>query len=135
MSSKIEELMQKDFWIIDILPLQVPKDSRGQYFAIEEYYLNQKQFPAIKQKQINLVLKLNCYRDMFIDGEEIVNPSPEHIADVMRTKYANIVIGETLICSEPDDIHMTLYNPDVEMLRLIRKMTIGEGLYLWKPAK
>ena len=130
MSSKIEELMQKDFWIIDILPLQVPKDSRGQYFAIEEYYLNQKQFPAIKQKQINLVLKLNCYRDMFIDGEEIVNPSPEHIADVMRTKYANIVIGETLI-----DIHMTLYNPDVEMLRLIRKMTIGEGLYLWKPAK
>lgn len=34
MNNRIEELMQKDYWIIDIMPKQVPKGSAGQYFAI-----------------------------------------------------------------------------------------------------
>ena len=35
----IEEYLEKPYWVIDILPKQVPADSRGQYFEIEEYYL------------------------------------------------------------------------------------------------
>ena len=33
MKKTIEELLQSPYWIIDILPSQVPKDSPGQYFA------------------------------------------------------------------------------------------------------
>ena len=36
-TNKQEELLQSPYWIIDILPSQVPKDSPGQYFTIEEY--------------------------------------------------------------------------------------------------
>ena len=39
---RIEELLQTPYWIIDILPMQVPKDSAGQYFAVEDYYLKEK---------------------------------------------------------------------------------------------
>lgn len=35
----IEELLEKPYWIIDILPKQVPKDSPGQYFAVEDFFL------------------------------------------------------------------------------------------------
>jgi hypothetical protein len=30
----IDELLQKPYWIIDILPRQVPADSKGQYAAV-----------------------------------------------------------------------------------------------------
>ena len=32
----IETLLNKPYWVIDILPEQVPEDSAGQYFAIEQ---------------------------------------------------------------------------------------------------
>ena len=66
MNDKIEQLLQSPYYIIDILPMQVPENSPGQYFAVEEYYLKDKQFEKIKRKHINLVLKLNCYRDISI---------------------------------------------------------------------
>ena len=37
----VEELLQTPCWIIDILPFQVPETSRGQYFAVEKYYLSE----------------------------------------------------------------------------------------------
>ena len=37
MTEKIEELLQTPYWIVDIFPKQVPKDSPGQYFEIEKY--------------------------------------------------------------------------------------------------
>ena len=73
MENKIEKLLLSPYWIIDILPGQVPKDSPGQYFAVEKYLREGEQMAAIKQKHINLVLKLNCYRDLFIDEEGAVN--------------------------------------------------------------
>ena len=78
MNDKIEQLLQSPYYIIDILPMQVPENSPGQYFAVEEYYLKDKQFEKIKRKHINLVLKLNCYRDISIDEEAVINPSPKH---------------------------------------------------------
>jgi len=80
----VEELLQCPYRIIDILPSQVPKDSPGQYFAVEDYFLQGDRVEEIKQKHINLILKLNCYRDISIGDETVVNPLPEHIADEMK---------------------------------------------------
>ena len=64
MRKTIEELLQAPYWIVDILPAQVPADSPGQYFAVEKYFLQERQLAEIKQKHIQLILKLNCYRDL-----------------------------------------------------------------------
>ena len=133
MKKSIEELLQTPYWIIDILPKQVPKDSPGQYFAVEEYYLQKPQITVIKQKHINLVLKLNCYRNISLDEETTVNPPPEQIADIMKKRYVNILVDEGMILSEPDDTHMTLFNPDDELLELVKALSAGEGLFVWKP--
>ena len=69
MKKTIDELLQTEYWIIDILPVQVPKDSPGQYFAVERYFLRRPHIRAIKQKHINVILKLNCYRDFSLDEE------------------------------------------------------------------
>ena len=130
----IDELLQSPYWIIDILPAQVPKDSPGQYFAVEDYFLQDRQLEEIKQRHINLVLKLNCYIDISIDEELSINPSPEHLAQEMRKRYLYIMTGESLILSEPDDTHMTVFNPDPQLLELIKTIAPSEGLYVWKPS-
>lgn len=129
----VDELLQKPYWIIDILPDQVPADSPGQYFAVEKYFLGKEQLDRIKQKHIDLILKLNCYRRISIDEEEEGNPSPERIANEMRERYLYIMLNDSMILSEPDDTHMTVFNPDKETLELIRKLAAGEGLYVWQP--
>ena len=127
---RIEELLNKPYWIVDILPKQVPKDSPGQYFTIENYFLK-GQLAEIKQKHINVILKLNCYLDLSLDGE--LNPSPDRTAAIMMEKYVYIMIGESMILSEPDDTHLTIFNPDESLLELVRPIALAEGLFMWKP--
>ena len=127
---RIEELLNKPYWIVDILPKQVPKDSPGQYFTIEDYFLK-GQLAEIKQKHINVILKLNCYLDLSLDGE--LNPSPDRTAAIMMEKYVYIMIGESMILSEPDDTHLTIFNPDESLLELVRPIALAEGLFVWKP--
>ena len=132
MKRSIDELLLTPYWIIDILPEQVPKDSPGQYFAVEKYYLAGDRLADIKQKHINVILKLNCYRDISLDEESSLNPPPERIAGVMRRRYLCIMTGGSMIISEPDDTYMTLYNPDKKLLELVRTIASGEGLFVWK---
>ncbi len=132
-SERIESLLQAPYWVVDILPEQVPKDSPGQYFAVEKYFLSWPQIASVKQRHINVVLKLNCYRDLSLDEDAEINPPPEEIAEAMRKRYVNILLREAMIVSEPDDACLTVYNPDEETLRLLRTLAAGEGLYVWKP--
>lgn len=125
----IEELLEKPYWIIDILPKQVPKDSPGQYFAIEDFFLKE-QLTEIKKKHIDVILKLNCYMDISIDGEK--NPAPERIRDIMMERYVYIMLGDSMILSEPGDTHMTVFNPDKELMGLIREISSSEGLFVWE---
>ena len=133
MKMTIDELLQKPYWIIDIFPEQVPADSPGQFFAIEKYYLEKERIRAIKQKHINLILKLNCYRSISIDEDPVIDPDPEYIDAEMRRRYLYVFIGDAMILSEPDDTHMTVFNPDEKLLELIKTIAAGEGLFVWQP--
>lgn len=127
---RIDELLNTPYWIVDVLPAQVPKDSPGQYFRIEEFLLRE-QLAEIKKKHLNMILKLNCYMDITVEGTP--NPSPKQIKAIMDEKYVYIMVGEAMILSEPDDTHLTVFNPDDQLLELIKTLAAGEGLFVWKP--
>ena len=134
MTETIERLLDKPYWIIDILPEQVPKDSPGQYFAVERWF-RKEQMAAIRQKHINTVLKLNCYYDLtFVreNEEKSLNPEPARIAEIMKERYVYILVGDAMILSEPDDIYMTLFNADDELVEKVRRIAGSEGLFVWK---
>lgn len=133
MKKTMEALLQTPCWIIDILPMQVPKNSPGQYFAVEAYFLQETRLAAIKQKHLNLILKLNCYRDISLDEDPTVNPPPERVADAVCQRITYIRTGDTMLLSEPDDTHMTLFNPDDQLLNLVKTLAAGEGLFVWQP--
>ncbi len=133
MGKTIDELLQTPYWVIDILPQQVPVKSAGQYFVIEKHYLEKERFAVIKQKHIDLILKLNCYRDISIDEETALNPPPSRIANEMLGRYLYLMVDDAMILSEPDDTHLTVFNPDERLLELLTTLAIGEGLYVWQP--
>lgn len=124
-----DEIMDKPYWIIDILPGRVPENSPGQYFRIEKYWM-ENQMAEIRQKKFSLILKLNCYMQISIDGE--INPSPEKIRNRIKETGVSVRIGNAMIVSEKDDTYMTLFNPDKPLLAMIRKIASGEGLFVWK---
>ena len=135
MNKTIDELLETPYWIADILPAQVPADSPGQYFAVEQYYLAEPRRTAIKQKHLNLILKLNCYRDLRLDEEADPNPPPERIGDALFRRRLCIRTEDAMIVSEPDETWLTVYNPDEALLELIRALAAGEGLFVWKPGQ
>ena len=142
----IDELFEKPYWIVDILPEQVMKNSEGQYFAIEQYYLMEPQSSELRKKYANLVLKLNCYFDIIIlddyapDSEcGEINPDPSKlvscfVGECAKNSVCIFIRNEnTLIVSNKDDTYLTVYNSGEHVLSLISSLAASEGLYVWKP--
>lgn len=140
-SDCIENLLSKPYWLIDVLPKQVPAGSAGQCFKAERYFLSW--LDEISWKFSRILIRLNCYYDlqMSTDVESwILNESPEDLARRFEESAAShspisILIGsdEALITFSGDDHYMTLYNPDEELLELVRQCTQAEGLFVWGP--
>ena len=138
----IEEYLNKPYWVIDILPKQVPADDRGQYFRIEKYFLEHPQIDDIYRKFTNILLKLNCYNDINVshDGDEwITNPAPHELEAALLGSMADkqmfyIILksADVLIAVSGDDTYMTIYNPTEEVLELIGSLAGSEGLFLWR---
>ena len=127
---KTEELLQTPYWIMDVLPAQVPENSPGQYFRIEKY-LREQQMPDIRQRYVRVILKLNCYREIEMDGKK--NPEPARLAGAVAGRATRLITGDSLILSEPDDTYITIYHPDEELLKLLKELAAAEGLFVWKP--
>lgn len=140
---EIEDYLEKPYWVIDILPKQVPANSRGQYFEIEKYYLEQPQLDIIYKKFTDILLKLNCYENMDFssDGENWnTNPLPQEIKAAMmqcmadkQMLYIDMKPIDVMIIVSGDDTNMTVYHPTTEILELLGSIVASEGLFLWKP--
>ena len=139
----IEDYLEKTYWVIDLLPRQVPTQSRGQYFRIEELYRKPPRIDALYRRFTDILLKLNCYKDLAFstDGEQWeTNPLPTQIEAMVRQSlsdlrmlYVMLPAVETLITLSADDTYMTIYNLSVETLELLASLVASEGLFLWKP--
>ncbi len=139
----IEEYLERPYWVIDIFPKQVPADSSGQYFRVEEYYLEHPQIDAIYRKFTNVLLKLNCYEEIDVsqDGEKwMTNPAPKDIEAMLLKCISNesmisvyLKLSDALITISGDDTYMTIFNPSEETIELLGSLATSEGLFIWSP--
>jgi hypothetical protein len=139
----VEGQLEKPYWVVDFLPYQVPEDSRGQFFAVERYYLEESRHEHLCRQFADVLLKLNCYYDLTVNrsssDEWIKNPAPATLVawldDALQHGHMCILIddGEALITASGGDIHMTLYNPSPNLLQLVQQLATSAGLFLWQP--
>lgn len=138
-SDIIDQYLEKPYWVVDILPKQVPKGSRGQYFRVEEYFRTESRMAELSEKFANVLLKLNCYDDIemgFTEGEWTLNPAPSMLHEWVchrRPVYVLLKSADAMIVADRDDTYMTIYNPDDDTLSILRQIASSEGLFLWKP--
>ena len=136
-----EALLNKPYWVIDLLPEQVPENSAGRYFAIERYFLQQPRIADIHRRFTDILLKLNCYSDFLVclsDREQPVrNPEPERLASWISAEQKDLCIvlaeEDVLITLNHDGTCMTVYNPSEALLDRIGSLAAAHGLFRWQP--
>ena len=136
-----ERLLETPYWVIDFLPMQVPQDAHGQFFAVERYYLEEPRLECLSHQFADVLLKLNCYHDLTVSrGDEWVkNPEPEAMVawlkEAMKHGHLCLLIddGDALVTASSGNTNLTLYNPSPALLKLSRQLASAAGLFLWKP--
>ena len=138
----VERLLEAPYWVIDFLPMQVPQDSTGQFFAVEQYYLQEPQHERLCHLFVDVLLKLNCYYDLLVsrnDRDEWLYPDPrmleKWLMESMNNGHMCVLIndGEALITASGGDTNLTLYNPSPALLDLVRQLATAAGLFIWQP--
>ena len=138
----IDDFFDKEFWVVDFLPKQVPETADGRFFSVEQYYLEPLRYAVLRVQFSEILLKLYCYYDLrlFVDDdmEGMFNPKPELLANHIKDNQGNLCIligaSEGFITLSRDDTHMTVYAPSEDLLELIRTLAGGAvGLFVWKP--
>ena len=137
----VEGLLEKPYWVVDFLPCQVPEDSRGQFFAVERYYLEGTRYERLCRQFADVLLKLNCYHDLTVShgNEWVKNPEPAVLVEWLTEAFqhghlcALIDDGESLITASSGDTNLTLYNPSPDLLDLVGQLASATGIFLWQP--
>ncbi len=137
------ELLEGPYWIVDILPAQVPADAAGQYFAVERYFLRPERAAALRRKYAEILLRLNCYADLAVSFDACAswetNPEPEsfaaRVAELAESGFVRAVFAEqnAMIDCDCGDTYLTVYDPDAALLDKLRALAAAEGLFVWSP--
>ena len=136
----VTELLEKDCWVIDYLPRQVPANSPGQFFNVENYLLNHYEEFDLRKRFTAVVLKLLCYHKLTVHwGQWVEDPSPALLAEAIQTilenhsGWLNMLLPEeqALLVFEWDCLNLALYDPSPELLGLMEEIARSEGLFLW----
>ena len=135
------ELLEGPYWIVDILPEQVPADSKGQYFAVERYFLQPERIVPLRRKYAEILLRLNCYVDMAVSFDACAswetNPDPEafaaRVAGISRNEFLRAVFAEqnAMIDYDHNDTYLTVYDPGAALLDKVRSLAAAAGLFIW----
>lgn len=137
------ELLEGPYWIVDILPGQVPANAAGQYFAVERYFLQPEQIVPLRRKYAGILLRLNCYADMAVSFDACAswetNPDPEafvaRVAGLSGNEFLRAVFAEqnAMIDYDHNDTYLTVYDPGTALLDQLRALAAAEGLFVWSP--
>ena len=153
-SDLLDDLLEKPYWVVDLLPEQVPPEGGGRYFALEDYYLEPKRLASLHGRFANLVLRLSAYVDVDAvafgeDGELVPVAIPDAAAlaqavascpDRAAEGGLDLVFsggaqgeGPALLTIPGDVLNLTLYNPSAHLLCLMEALARAEGLFCWQP--
>lgn len=117
-------------------------DAGGQFFDVEYYLLNSEKHLALKDRFLNVLLKIMCYYHTAIQWKGWIDrPPPQTVEEALRTimenhsGWLNVLLPEEniLVVFEWDCLNLSVYHPPKEAQALLRKIALSEGLS-WRKA-
>ena len=104
------------------------------------YLLNSDKHFLLKDKFVNIIIKLMCYYHVSIQLDDWIDrPSLQILEDAINTimnnhsGWLNILLPDetVLVVFEWDNLNLTVYNPSKEIQALMQKIACSEGLF-WR---
>lgn len=106
----IDELLEKECYIIDYLPETVAPNAEGQFWNVEYYLLNSERSAWIRDRFAAVILKIMCYcHTAVLWNGWIDRPAPELIDGAITTIMGNH--SGTLNCVFPDETTLFVGHP------------------------
>ena len=140
LSDRIDALMDKKAYLIDIFPKTVPQKADNRYFAVEKYF--QQNRSEFDRKLNAIILKLYCFYDLTVVTENDIteNPQVEELTVLLEKcfggelGYINIVLPEcgNMLSFNYGDLYMTAYNVSGELNVLLAQLVNAEGLFFYE---
>lgn len=136
----VDRLLAAPCFLLDSLPEQVPADGTGQYFAVEQYFLEHPELLGLERRFTCALLKLMCYYHVILGWCGWHDqPSPDRVAAAIDTVLSHQSGTIQLLFPEDDallvldggDLYLSVYHPNAGMQQLLQNIARTEGLY-WR---
>ena len=92
----IEELLNKPYWIVDILPEQAPPERGRQYRRFEEYWLQEPRRSARRRRFADILMKLSCYGGIRVctpdESRVWEDPAPPQLVSLLTDQEPYVLI-------------------------------------------
>ena len=109
---------------------------------MEYYLLNSDKRFSLKDKFVNVILKLMCYYHVSIQWKGwIDSPSPQTVEEAISTIMDNhsgwldvlLTKENALVVFEWDCLNLSIYKQKEKIQLHMQKISASEGLSFWKP--
>ena len=138
----VERLLENDYWIIDILPSQIPIEKQAEYRALTDEYYESGKVAQLHRRYADILTMINSrYNTAMLrmpEDEWTISPDDVAVKDAVihHTERGCVDLllpeEETLISLQAEDLYITVYHPTEEILSLLRQAVSESGFYIWQ---
>ena len=138
----VERLLEDDYWIIDILPSQIPIEKQAEYRALTDEYYESGKVAQLHRRYADILTMINSrYNTAMLrmpEDEWTISPDDVAVKDAVihHTERGCVDLllpeEETLISLQAEDLYITVYHPTEEILSLLRQAVSESGFYIWQ---
>ena len=138
----VERLLEDDYWIIDILPSQIPIEKQAEYRALTDEYFESGKVAQLHRRYADILTMINSrFKTAMLcmpEDEWTISPHNNDVKDAVihHTERGCVDLllpeEETLISLQAEDLYITVYHPTEEILSLLRQAVSESGFYIWQ---
>lgn len=138
----VEQLLEDDYWIIDILPSQIPIEKQAEYRALTDEYFESGKVAQLHRRYADILTMINSRFKTAIlcmpEDEWTISPHNNDVKDAVMHHTERGCVDlllpeeETLISLQAEDLYITVYHPTEEILSLLRQAVSESGFYIWQ---
>ena len=138
----VERLLEDDYWIIDILPSQIPIEKQAEYRALTDEYFESGKVAQLHRRYADILTMINSrFKTAMLcmpEDEWTISPHNNDVRDAVMHHTERGCVDlllpeeETLISLQAEDLYITVYHPTEEILSLLRQAVSESGFYIWQ---